>query len=1310
MQGKSFFLKALLIGTLLAFGAKGYTQGELYIFGVVKDYTDGKRLGDITISAWENGRKVDTYVTSGNGKYEFFLDLGREYEVKFEGKGLVAKKVYMDSRNIPEEDVGAGFSMNIEMSLFQEVEGLDVSVLDKPIGKANYNPNTGALEFDFAYTQEIKDELSRLMRDWERSSKEQLAEQAAKEKELKALEAEFDKLIASADKSYLNEKYQESVADYKEALKLKPDNPMALMKLNAAEEKLAESMAAQVEEKKYQSALQAGDDFMRTEEYDNAITKYEEALSIKAGEKYPQEQIAEANAKKEQLEKLAEENAKFNELLKQGDNFVKAMDFDSGIAKFDEALTLKPKNAEAEEKRAAAQQAKTDFLAQKEMQVQYDNLVAKADGEFQGEDYEQAIQTYQEALQVKPDEQHPKSRIELAQHRLDEMAQEAADAAREKELKEEFNTLVTAGNEHFADAAYNLAIGKYEEALALKPQTAEIEQKIAEARQKIKETEEAESLNQQYAEAISQGDAHLKNDAHQQALKSFETALELKANEAYPATKIAEINDYLAEQERIAEEKRLEEEARKAEEATLAEELARFNNLVESGDEFFSRKEYQRAIDQYEEALTVKPDNKHLPNKIKEARNLIDEMRKMQDIEQNYTEAIEEGDRKFKGQNYDGAIEAYQRALEFKTGEAYPQQQIDAANNAIAELERNKEQEALLAKQQEEAERLKQQEAEFAQLQAEFNQLITSGDEYVAAKEYDNAITRYTEALVIIPDDATGQKKLADAQQLRDDMLQNREIDKQYNMFIADADAAFKAKSWDTALAGYNSAIQVKPGDTYATDRIRQIEETLAAHDQELEAQRQAELEAQRQREAEEAERQRLAMQQAEGEALDEEYNTYIQVADRSLDQEDFDLAIRNYQEALNLKPNEYYPKSKIQEIELFLKERQERRAEEERLAELEREKQRANSNKRSGGSSVDSGSEDEAERFMREARLREEAEKYDRIKRLKREEFERNQASRNAETERGKNHLEQVDVYNQHSENLYAEAVESHKEVSERVKNYKAAVALANTKDRQKERQRIEQNVTEVEATEAVLKQMREDGEESRQQALAEINEQNREFGQNIQQQQEKERKKNQKQYQNTLDQYEQQQKQHERMDGRRKSTTQQIESDKEYFSNQEMQRNQREREQIKKAANQVEQQKDQKLDEQKVMDKMVEENSEEVNKLRESVAQKNKRDAEMASRRAKKALEDAHDVRANAPKDYNDYYLSQLAQQYPQGVTEMSDNVGNKVVIRRIVVLGNKADEFRKVIDKTGKYYFKNGDSISELTWSRETNPKLD
>jgi len=70
------------------------------------------------------------------------------------------------------------------------------------------------------------------------------------------------------------------------------------------------------------------------------------------------------------------------------------------------------------------------------------------------------------------------------------------------------------------------------------------------------------------------------------------------------------------------------------------------------------------------------------------------------------------------------------------------------------------------------------------------------------------------------------------------------------------------------------------------------------------------------------------------------------------------------------------------------------------------------------------------------------------------------------------------------------------------------------------------------------------------------------------------------------------------------------------------------------------------------------------------------------------------------------------QLALDYPEGVTEKMFERKNsrgdvvEITIIRIVVRGNKGDEYRKVTSKWGLSYFKNGGVISEYIWDTESN----
>ncbi|HBP45204.1 MAG TPA: hypothetical protein DD635_04835, partial [Flavobacteriales bacterium] len=61
-------------------------------------------------------------------------------------------------------------------------------------------------------------------------------------------------------------------------------------------------------------------------------------------------------------------------------------------------------------------------------------------------------------------------------------------------------------------------------------------------------------------------------------------------------------------------------------------------------------------------------------------------------------------------------------------------------------------------------------------------------------------------------------------------------------------------------------------------------------------------------------------------------------------------------------------------------------------------------------------------------------------------------------------------------------------------------------------------------------------------------------------------------------------------------------------------------------------------------------------------------------------------------------------------QGVNEQSYDIPNGLVIERTVRTGNLVLRYRKVVTKTGVYYFRGDRSITVDTWRRETTVVLD
>lgn len=65
-----------------------------------------------------------------------------------------------------------------------------------------------------------------------------------------------------------------------------------------------------------------------------------------------------------------------------------------------------------------------------------------------------------------------------------------------------------------------------------------------------------------------------------------------------------------------------------------------------------------------------------------------------------------------------------------------------------------------------------------------------------------------------------------------------------------------------------------------------------------------------------------------------------------------------------------------------------------------------------------------------------------------------------------------------------------------------------------------------------------------------------------------------------------------------------------------------------------------------------------------------------------------------------------NELADEFPDGITEEVFTEGNRTITKRVVVKDGKGDEYRKVKHGWGGvFYFKNGTSITERVWKEDT-----
>jgi len=780
-------IRTCLIGTLflLVIPLGIFAQDDLNIHGVVSDAMTSSKLVDVKVTVKKDGSVHDNFTTRANGKYEFYLDCGALYEFVFERSGYVKRSIKINSNGVPVEIIGAGIIMPTDMSMYEiteAMEGADLSVFDKPIGKASYDPAQADLVWDFAYTNQIKSEIFKFIRDVEKKQKELEKEASAEDKAAMALEEKFNDFVKKGDDAMSGSAYEDAVLNYRAALDLKPGDGAVEAKLGDAQTKWNNQKAQQKLDADYSAALDGGDGYMRTEEYDKAVEKYQEALELRPEESYPKDQITEAERIIEELAAAMANQEQFNKIMAEADGFSDEEKFVEAIAKYEEALVVIPRNSEAESKLAKAQDALANIEENAAKKAQYEKLITAADVAFTAENYEVAKTSYEEAADVLPDEAYPKTQIEACNGKLNALA----DAA---EKKEAFDKLVADGDDAMTGTNYEDAVAKYQEALNLIPNEEPAVSKLAEAKGLLGELLADQQKQENYDALIKEADDAFSEETYDLAKTKYQEAKQVIPEKTYPLDQIAKIDAALAE---LAGEKAVQEA---------------YVSAMASGASSIGSKDYQAAIGHFQDALTAIPADNDATKELESANAALAEQQAGMAQKEQYDALIASADSKFDAASWTEAIVDYEAALGILSDEAHPQARIEAAN---ANIEKEK------------------SEAEAAELQGAFDALVVEGDNALGSEDFDTSISKYEAALGLM-DSVEVEAKLASAEDAKKAYLAMQGLQEQYEDAIAAADESFQGQDWEMSIELYQAASEIKPEENYPVDQIGLANEEINA-------------------------------------------------------------------------------------------------------------------------------------------------------------------------------------------------------------------------------------------------------------------------------------------------------------------------------------------------------------------------------------------------------------------------------------------------------------------------------------------------
>ena len=470
-------------------------------------------------------------------------------------------------------------------------------------------------------------------------------------------QAAFDKLKGEGMAFQNQNLYAEAKQKYIQAKAIKPDEEIEKA-IAWCDKKIAEELKDAELNKKYNAVLAEAKELEAAKKYDEAIVKYGEALAVKSNEQEPKNRIEAIKALKAQNAEQQKVEEEYLAAIKKGDDLVLAKKYPEAIQSYNKALVLKPYEKLPVEKADAAKK-----LAEQETSdgdQAYQKIIDVGNKAFDEKNYNKAKEMFNRAVNFRPADAYPKQKLEqianlekeekLAQDQQNQFAKKMAEAealAKANKLEE--------------------AITAYKAAKTIKPDDLTPDQKIAELQNLLaNKVDPAVEEQKLYEAAMSRGNNAAFSKDYNGAISQYEEALRHKAKDQTAVNKIAEMRQILDD---LAKENAANKE---------------LQGLVAAADKEFNDGKWSAAKSAYDNILTKFPSNAYAYEQSKKCELKLREEADA-DKERVYRNIIKGADDKFNDKNYAKAKELYERAVTQRPSDPYPQQRLREIKNLTSQ-------------------------------------------------------------------------------------------------------------------------------------------------------------------------------------------------------------------------------------------------------------------------------------------------------------------------------------------------------------------------------------------------------------------------------------------------------------------------------------------------------------------------------------------------------------------------------------------------------------------------------------------------
>ncbi len=689
----------------------------------------------------------------------------------------------------------------------------------------------------------------------------------------------YDEAIIMGDKLMEQHKFLDAKAYYQMALTFKSDDGYASGKIKDI---IKEMNAAMEREDQYLEIVLVADKLFDENKLEEAKAEYAKAMAIVAGDDYAKEQI-------DKIDKIRKDNKEqlvnFNQFIAMGKQSVVDNQYDEAITNFKKAKKIFPDNKLPQSLISEAKNAKAE--------------------------YESKLTVYKEEVELAERYIKIKNYVEALGHLKKAFGNFPDDWAVEKEIEKyeplaasqiEYDKQIEKADELYVNRNYSSAKKAYAAASELWPENSYTQDMIS----RIDEQLNAQMVNLEanYEKSLKAADSLLRLSEYKSARAEYNFALSLKPGEAYPKSKLTEIENVFAKEK--------------------AKTQARYVSIIKSADSLFALSNLESSKQKYTLASSIRPEDEYPKKQLAEIEKQDQLLAEQDKINDEYKKVIVVADALANEEKYQEAISKYKEASLIKANETYPADQIKIIGAVIANATKQKE------------------------IDAKYEMQIALARRLLSEKNYSDARNNFAAAAEIKPLEKEPGKKIAEIDNLLKEKELQKQLDENYQTFLAKSDSLIKTNNFPEAILALNAALELKPADVFASSQLEKAKGLKMEYDKEMALKQSfdkamgegdgfyAEKEFVKARSAylsalgfipnERAATKKLGeinmILERKAAEINKKYQETIVKADNLFDAPNLSDAIVQYKIASSLKPEETYPKEKIAETNSLIEEK----------------------------------------------------------------------------------------------------------------------------------------------------------------------------------------------------------------------------------------------------------------------------------------------------------------------------------------------------------------------------------------------------